>query len=332
MCTIRLTKVTSRNIMAARPSMRIPASKPASPANAVSWNPRSTRNGSTPAGTSTASAPSAASTDRSPVAMARRWPSSAAWSPPAALSPSCAASTCATASTLAENTSTATNTDMTSARATAVMPTSAPCLGNCLPKNTMIAPEANITAGITQANSEIICVPLELHQVGVVDVDRSAVAVHEQDDRQADAHLGGAHGQHEQREDLSGQHRVADALGGDGAEGHEVDRDRGEHELDAHQHQHGVAARQHAEDADAEQQGREHQRERGLHQADTSRAARPGPGWEVASEGTGVARPVRRSASTSGSGPSPSSLRARMMAPIRATVRKKPRTMNGKAQ
>src|SRR5919109_2678781 len=74
-----------------------------------------------------------------------------------------------------------------------------------------------------------------LHEVDLVEVDVDPVPVDEQDDGQADAHLGGGDGDDEQGEDLAGD--VAQP----GGEGDEVDVHGIEHELHAHEHEHAVA-------------------------------------------------------------------------------------------
>src|SRR5581483_9048575 len=132
----------------------------------------------------------------------------------------------------------------------AAMPTSDPFLGSFLPKNRMIQ---NDTAGI-RGNSQAlrsIVRPSSLQRVDLGQIDRALVAVDEQDDGEADADLGGGHGDDEQGEDLA-RNRVPE-----GPEGNQVDVDGVEDQLDRHQHEHAVAPGQHAVDARAEQEGGE---------------------------------------------------------------------------
>src|SRR5581483_6878898 len=105
---------------------------------------------------------------------------------------------------------------------------------------------------------------LPLEQVHLVDVDRLAVAVDQDDDRKTDPHLRGGDGDHEQRERLPGE--VVQRL----RERDQVDVDGVQHELDRHEHEDGVAPRQHAVDTRREQDGGEEQNER---QADHERSS-----------------------------------------------------------
>jgi hypothetical protein len=89
------------------------------------------------------------------------------------------------------------------------------------------------------------------HQVELVEVDASAVAVDGQDDRQTDADLGGGHGDDEQGEHLARDVAVH------GREGDQVDVHGVEDQLDRHQHGHAVPTGDHAVDADGEQEGAE---------------------------------------------------------------------------
>src|SRR5690606_19454390 len=91
------------------------------------------------------------------------------------------------------------------------------------------------------------------HQCQFVGVGGLPVAEDHEDDRQADADLGGGHGDHEDGEDLAqqlagGEHRL---------EGDQVDVDRGEHELDRQQHEHQVASHEQAVHPEREQGGSE---------------------------------------------------------------------------
>src|SRR5919108_163715 len=125
---------------------------------------------------------------------------------------------------------------MTQPTATARMPTGAPPSGRRLPTSRMTTQAARGRAGTSQASSFIgLLSPAQ--QVDLVDVDRLAVAEDQQHDRQADADLGGGHGDHEQREHLAGDELVPQV----GAERDQVDVHRVEHQLDAHQHHHRVA-------------------------------------------------------------------------------------------
>src|SRR3954447_24973154 len=87
----------------------------------------------------------------------------------------------------------------------------------------------------------------------VVGVGTAQIAIDEEHDGKADAHLSRGDGEHEQREHLTVC--VVERR----AEGHQVDVDGHEHELDAREHQHGVPACDDAVRARAEQERREQQ-------------------------------------------------------------------------
>src|SRR5215471_12734167 len=87
-----------------------------------------------------------------------------------------------------------------------------------------------------------------LELVDAVEVRAVHVAVDQQHDGQADAHLGGG-----DRDDEQGEHLARDLLRERG-ERDEVDIDGVEHQLDRQQHEDAVTAGQHAVDAGAEQE------------------------------------------------------------------------------
>src|SRR5439155_3008895 len=103
-----------------------------------------------------------------------------------------------------------------------------------------------------------------LHEVDLVAVDRGAVAVDEQHDRQAHADLGGGHRDREEGEDLSGDRRLPAVVG---AEGDKVDVHGVEDQLDRHEDEHAVLAGEHAVDADREQDRAEEEKLTQKHQS-----------------------------------------------------------------
>src|SRR5581483_3254574 len=165
---------------------------------------------------------------------------------------------------------------------TAMIPDSDPPFGIFFPNSRMMKYDSAGRSGISQAFSAIET-PLALHEVDLVKVDADPVAVDEQDDRQADADLGGRDGDDEQGEDLAGG--VAQA----GGEGHQVDVHGVEHQLDAHEDQDAVAPGQHAVDAGAEEEGRQEQVLRDRHGVSPSWPGR----WRRRGRRAGAWRPPR---------------------------------------
>src|SRR3954468_23398548 len=91
-------------------------------------------------------------------------------------------------------------TESTQEMATAPMPRKSPWRGRRFPNSRI---SANDRAG--RAKMIQTCVSMvrsTLQQIDFGDVDRSAVAVDEQDDGETDTDLGGGYGDHEQGEDL----------------------------------------------------------------------------------------------------------------------------------
>src|SRR3954451_22573419 len=138
-------------------------------------------------------------------------------------------------------------TDRSQESPTAPIPTQSPWRGNRFPKRRMTQNETNGRAKMIQM-LDSIGAALPLHEVDLGEVDRVAVAVDEQHDGQAHAHLGGGDGDHEEGEDLAGGRVVEEP------EGDQVDVDGVEDQLNRHQHEHAVLAGQHTVDPDAEQE------------------------------------------------------------------------------
>src|SRR5690348_10052855 len=89
---------------------------------------------------------------------------------------------------------------------------------------------------------------LALQGVELVHVNLAAGAEDGDDDGEADHHLGGGDGQHEEDEHPA-LHRVQEVR-----ERHEREVDGVEHQLDGHEHHQRVAAHEHADRADGEEQ------------------------------------------------------------------------------
>src|SRR5919197_5034985 len=85
---------------------------------------------------------------------------------------------------------------------TATSPISDPPNFSRLPKNRISQNETNVMAGMTQICSSTV--GSALHQVDLVEVDRGAVAVDEQDDGETHADFSGGDRDREQGEDLTG--------------------------------------------------------------------------------------------------------------------------------
>src|SRR4051812_17692750 len=86
-----------------------------------------------------------------------------------------------------------------------------------------------------------------------VDLDVAPAAEDGDDDRETHGGLGGGHGDHDERERVSGQ------IAPHAREREQRDVGGVEHELDAHQDDQRVAPDEHADDADQKQHGGEHQ-------------------------------------------------------------------------
>src|SRR4029453_5821935 len=92
---------------------------------------------------------------------------------------------------------------ITQPMATARIPTAAPPPGRRLPTSRRTAQATRGRAGTSQASfSTDAPIRSPAQQVDLVDVDRLPVAEDQQHDGQADADLGGGHGDHEQGEHL----------------------------------------------------------------------------------------------------------------------------------
>src|SRR5829696_2411411 len=148
--------------------------------------------------------------------------------------------------------------DSTTAAAIEAMPTSDPCMGSRLPNRMITKNAAPGMTGISHAFSrnqpELRASTRSAPQLGeLVERDGAAVAVHEQDHRQPDAHLGGGDGDH-----VQGEHLPVDVAVQEG-EGDEVEVDGVEDQFDRHQHHHRVAPGEHAVHPDAEQHRPEQQ-------------------------------------------------------------------------
>src|SRR6266536_1065693 len=150
---------------------------------------------------------------------------------------------------------------------------SAPFRGRRFPKKRTATNPSAGSSGMIHAFCSIC--PSALQLVHAVEVGAVQVPVDEQHDGEADAHLGGSDGDHEEREHLAGD------VTGEGGERDQVDVDGVEHELDREQHEDAVAAREHAVDAAAEEECAQdqvlverHQSLRAITTAPTSAASR----------------------------------------------------------
>ncbi len=136
-----------------------------------------------------------------------------------------------------------------------------------------------------------------------VDVRGAAVAVDGEDDRQADADLGGGDGDGEQGEGLAGVQ--GPAVAEPDVEGDEVEVDGVEHQLDGHQDQDRVAAGEDAVEAGAEEEGGEHGGIGEVHQRAPSCSAGAVAGAVLPGPGAGAPVAARASGCGLATPPSP---------------------------